>query len=210
MKLSAEKKDRLQMFILIGFVAVGVLVAIFMFVVAPVARARKLIPRQLEEVNANLLKAEQAIASVPQNHAQYNALAAIVQTTVDDYMLQPVLGSYILEAERLIEQEALAVGVTIDSYREIGIRDLPKPPRRREGYRLRSYTVSVALKTDYDALMRLIDALERGNPFVSVLGLNVFSQPRTPQVHDVRFDVQWAIWGGGEDVPQLRSESGAH
>ncbi len=210
MKLPDDKKERQQMLILMGIVAAAAIYAVVNFVLLPFISSQREIPEKLEGVRDQLATGERTLAAVPRNIEQYNVYVTNIRRTVDQYLLQPVLGSYILEAERIIEQHALAVGLTIDGFREDGIRDLPVARTRQgagAGNRLRSYALIVNLRAGYDDMVRLIEAIEAGNPFVSVLELNLNHQPRTPQIHAVQFKVLWPIWGGNEELPTFHPES---
>lgn len=205
MKLPTDKKDR-QMLILIAIVAISAVYAVINFMVMPLIRVKQEMPLQLEEINTKISQAQLSLSSVPENLARHNAAVDHIGYVASEYLLQPVLGSYILEAERLIEQQAQVNGVVISSYREDGIRDIPKPRRRQPGNRLRSYSIIVHTRIGYDKLISLIDAIEQSNPYVAILDLHVAANPQTPLEHDVRFRVQWPIWGGIDELPLLRTQ----
>ncbi len=207
MKMPTDKKTRGQILILIALAAAGVVYAVFSFVVLPCLRSRREVPKQLEEIEARLSQAERIISSVPENIEKHNAAVAQINEINEKHLLQPVLGSYILEAESRIEKLAADIGVSVKNYRDEGVRDFfPGPSQGIDNYRLRSYTAMIYLETDFEKLTQLIDAFEQSNPYLSILDINVVAQPRNPQIHDIRFRVQWPIWGGGEELPQKRNE----
>lgn len=202
----ADKKQFLQYLILGGIVAAGVIYALVQYVIIPFRDARRELPERLETLNRQVAMAEAALPRVPGHIEEYNRIVARLHEIEGQYFIKPVLGSYILEAERILEEHAAATGVDIDGIREAGISASLSAVWRRFNYQLRPYSVNINLMADYHSLLRFIDRIERSNPFISVFDLDISERRQSPEIHSIRLRIQWPIWADGDKIPQLIKE----
>ncbi len=205
MKLPTDKKQRTQMLVLMGIVAAGAVYVLIQHVLLPFVHSRQDLPEQLEALNQQVSVAEAVIARVPDQIEQYNEIVALVHDADERYFIKPVLGSYILEAERMLAELAMEAGIEIAGIREAGFPASMAAIWRRRQYQIRPYSVNVNLLTDYQDLLRFVDVVEQSNPFVSVLDLEISERRNLPQAHNIRFRIQWPMWGDSGTIPQFRN-----
>ncbi len=210
MSLSADQKQFLQKLILGAILVAGAIYALVTYVLLPFRESWQELPVQLEELNRKVAVAETVLPRVPEHVEQYNQIVTRIHDLEEQYFIKPVLGSYILEAERILEEHARETGVEIAGIREAGISASLSAVWRRLEYQLRPYSVNVNMRADYHSVVRLIDRIEKSNPFVSVFDLDISESRASPQFHSIRFRIQWPIWADSENVPQLLTEKEMH
>jgi len=170
------------------------------FVVLPALDAWKADSAKTRELAKKLSEMRQVVQSGTQVRKQIEDARAVIKTLGADIPL-PVLGNYLLGMDKYVRDCALAAGVGI-----VGIADndvLAISPDSK----FKIYRVRVQVRCGYDDLVRLISAVQAGNPLVSVSGLNIVPRDSSPAVHEVSFVVGWLVWTDPARRPAFLTEA---
>ena len=193
MKLPANKAERIRIIVLGAVACLIFLILLTQFAVRPFFDRWGEIRASRGEIQEKIDKAEAELTKMRRNDAEFRALTTQLDHLSKEDVLQPVLGTYLLGVQERIENLASTCGVKVESVKETGIMEIPgmRGPRERA---VRSYGVQVSATAGYDALLRLMQALETSNPYVCISGLSIVAVTDTPERHRITFRIQWPVW----------------
>jgi hypothetical protein len=202
MKLPTDKKERMKVFLMIGIgVALVLFVGIF-YGIAPILKSRSDTKAKIVELRAQL---DQAVKETKQSQpdiAKSRETLLKLKTTSEKYLLRPILNSYVLPAQDVIETETkkLALKATVT---EVSLGEIPG----RRSTKTKAYTAHVSLECGYNQLVKLVRQIEAVNPYFCITAISITGQPaRDPRRHSVTFDVQWPTWGDLEMADKLDAQ----
>lgn len=195
MKLPADPKERNQIFILIGIVAVGLCVGIF-FAFKSLGDAKKSMLVRIEELESTLKKADAKIQRMQVDKVDNDVAVKEILEISDKYVLTSVLGNYQLVARDILEEIAQDLELPIEPVRELGQADVPYS--KGAGV-FKGYTARVSLNCGLHDLVKYLHKLETENPYLCVTGISIVERHKDdPNLHQVSFEVQWPIWSDPE------------
>ena len=209
MHLPDNKKDRQKILILVALGVFAAAYGIWLGAYEPIRVKREAAAKRCEELDADLRLAKAQIGRAAEMKRE---LADTTQSLLDRSernMLHPRLGNYLLQAREILEGHGRAFGAVNVQVAEIGLVEPPKQPKKETEYAVRLYSARVSAECGYEAFVRWIRALEEENPLIAVSLITVSAQPENPQIHLVRFEVQWPVWvdpAMRETVAQKASE----
>lgn len=204
MKLPTDPKERTQILVLIGLVAVGVCVGIF-FAFKSLADSKKEMLVKIEELDSSLSKADAKIKRMQVDAVDNEAAVKEILDVSEDYVLTSVLGNYQLVARDILEGIAKELELEIEPVRELGQAEIPYA--RGPGV-FNGYTARVTLFCGMHDLVKYLQKLEAQNPYLCVTGITIVERHRqSPNLHQVSFDVQWPVWSDPELKDKLVERS---
>ncbi len=198
MKLPTDKKQRIQIFVLIGIGAIILIYVLVTFVWKPFQNKKKEMRDRISELTEQITKAEAEIRLMDRDHrANIEALQKIKDLS-ERCILKPRLTSYLLAARDVIDNHAARLGLTVD-VKEASIGDIISTPSGGKTVPpIKVYTAYVNTAVTFNDLVRLIRALETENELLCVSSLTILGEGSSPDVHKVVFYVQWPIWTDNE------------
>lgn len=204
MKLPADPKERQQIFILIGIVALGACIGIF-FAFKSLSASKKGMLARIEEMESSLNKSDLKIKRMQIDKVDNDAAVKEILEISDKYVLTSVLGNYQLVARDIIEAIAGDLDLTIEPVRELGQAVIPYAAGAGA---FQGYTARVSLNCGMHDLVKFLHRLETENPYLCVTGISIVERNKQdPNLHQVSFEVQWPIWADPEAKDKLVARS---
>ena len=186
-----------------GLGAIGGAIGIFViiqFVVVPMISSIKdnrenalALREQLDKAREVIGKGSELQRNLNQTRADIHALATNIP--------MPVLGNYLLGREQQIR--ACCAGLMqITSVAEQDVLDV-------SGWNglFKIYRVHVVGRAGINDLARCFYEIQRRNPLVSVVALNIVPKSGSPAIHDVNFVLAWLIWANPDKRPEFLLEA---
>ena len=108
-----------------------------------------------------------------------------------------------------VSQYARKAGVNIQSVSASASSSSPFG-RSAEGERtFGMFAVNIMIECGYEHLLNFIREIETLNPYLCVSGLIISGQDSTPEVHNVRIELQWPIWADAEAAAEAMAKVGS-
>lgn len=207
MKLPTNKKERIQIFVLIGIVAVAVTYFGYQMGIRPLFEKKSLYKKNIEELKEKTRIAENKARLIRNDLSDNRKALETILSETDRYVLLATIGeNYQLGVEEMMQKYARAAGVIIDPVREVGILDIPHNNARAGRNVLRAYTARVTFRGGYDDLIRLLKEVETSSPYVCVSSISIAPQAE-PEVHNIAIDIQWPVWAEKGTAETLKKQA---
>jgi hypothetical protein len=203
MKLPENRKERIQIFALIGIGVVAVLYAVVQLALAPLMASRQKMRDTLADQKAKMETAQRELKYAPGVQRDYDAVVRQLETIRSENVLRPILGSYLVGVTEQVEAAARGNGLRVDEVKEIGIMDLPGKAKDTPQFRpFKAYAVLVNAQGSYEAIWQFLKAMEGRNAFLCVTELQVSGQGESVARHRIAVRMEWPI----ESVPEPEPE----
>lgn len=207
MKLPENRKERIQIFVLIGIGAVAVVYALAQLALAPVLEARQKLRETLADQQAKLEKAQRELKYAPGIQREYDAVVRQLETIRNENVLRPILGSYLVGVTEQVEAAARGNGMRVDEVKEIGIMDLPGKAKENQQLRpFKAYAVLVNAQGSYESIWKFLQAMEGRNAFLCVTELQLSGQGENVERHRIALRMEWPIESEPEKPPEKSPE----
>lgn len=196
MKLPESKKERFQVFVLIGVGVVAVIYAMAQLLVAPFIASKQKLRDALQTSNTALEKAERELNFAPSIKAEFDSVATQLDKTIADNVLHSILGSYLVGVTETLEAQARALNIKLEEVQEIGIREIPRPTKKSgtpPPVYFKSYGVQVSARASYEQASAFIKKLEELNPYLCVSEVRITGQADDPELHRMNLKIEWPI-----------------
>lgn len=201
---ASMKKEHKQALALVGMWVIGGVAALWFFVLAPFFADRGKSAGELDELQAQIVKAQVAMEGESKVRTEF-------RTALADY--EQATGRYICPSDDpltwVTEQVygcARDVGVGVQSIASAGVA-LPAWDKLTKAERVyKPYTVRITTECSYAQLVAFLAALEKSNPYLTVTGIIITAQDQTQLKHVVNLMVEWPMWGR---QPKLQSATAA-
>lgn len=192
MKLPTSPKERNQMLVLGGLLALLAAYAAVNLTVLPVLRSSASLRRELGELQEQLKLAEQSSRRLPRLTQEHAKLTVELTTLTNTYLLRPVLGSY--QVQDLVDSFAQGTGFTVGSVREVGKQEVPRKQTAAQApATFMRLAVEVNGSGSYSNVLMMIRRMEQMNPHIGLAELLIASQADTPERHRVFLRLDWPI-----------------
>lgn len=201
MNLPTDPKKRMQVLVGIGVGVLAVIVAVIYFGVMPTLAAKKAMQGEIQSLQDEIDSAQKKIDQMPKDREKNREVLTKTREITAKYFIRPVLTSYPLRVNELIEPEVRKLGLAMDaSPRDMGVMDLPEPPGVKK--MIRAYTSRISLQCGYNDLRKLVRQIEESNPYLSVLAISIAAGDpvKSPEAHAVSLELQWPTWGDRQDT----------
>jgi Tfp pilus assembly protein PilO len=194
MKLPEDRKQRIQVLVLIGIGCVVVLILLAQFAIVPIIDSRRKLAETREEYRARLEKAQRELKASAQIQAEFDEVTRQLQAIASDYLLRPILGSYLVGVTEAMEPRAKETGFVLDDIQERGVQALRLQAKETAGQRpYNAYSAQISGQGSYAEIMAFLNAIETRNPYVCVTELRISGQPDNPSQHRVSLRIEWPI-----------------
>jgi len=194
MKLPENKKERLQVFVLIGIGVAAVLYAMTQLVVMPFFASKQELRSSLQTKKAKLEKAERELNFAPKIKTEFDSVTGELDTIIRAHVLRPILGSYLVGVSETLEMQARSCNIKLDEVQEIGVREPPRTGKKATVARaFKAYAVQVSVKASYEQTAAFLRKLEDMNPYLCVSDVRITGQPDSPETHRVTLRIEWPI-----------------
>ncbi len=194
MKLPENKKERIQIFVLVG---IGLSVLLYLggsYAIKPLLNKRTERLDKIEALRDEIEMAERGArmvqASKTVNDETVSEILEISEAS--GYILKARLGNYLLGATEIIEAAARQARVELESVVASSTRDIPARENDPSPFRL--YAARVNAACGVHDFVRMVQHLEEGNPFIAITKLSIQGEAARPGTHTTTFDVEWPIW----------------
>lgn len=203
MKLPTDPKERNQILVLIGLVAVGLCVGIF-FAFKSLTTSKQVMRDRIEELEGKIQKADLKIKRMVADKRDNDIAVKEILEISNKHILASVLGNYQLVARDILDGYARELGLKMEPVRELGQGAIPYPGGDSA---FMGYTARVTLFCGMHDLVKFLNKLETGNPYLCVTGISITQQSdKDPDRHIVSFEVQWPIWAKPEMKDKLNEQ----
>lgn len=211
MKLPDNKKERMQVLVLVAIFGVGALYGLFVGVIKPLKARRAVQGDEVAELRENIRIANIEIAQMKTDRRANDLVKADLRdiTQASGYILEARLGNYLLSATEIIEAAARDAGVIIESPREIGISQLPEKTKTKTSGTFAIYTARIGFVGTFHDLIRLLYSIEKSNPYLCVASISATASPKARDMHVIMFDVQWPVWADEETMEMFLNKLAA-
>lgn len=211
MKLPTNKKERIQVFVLIAIGGVAVLYAGIALGVQPLIAKKKAYKERASELQGKIDAAERKIGSMRRDLEENKESLKTIASETDRYVLRATIGeNYLLGVDEMMNRFARAAGVPINPPTEVGISDVPHNNERSGKNVLKAYTAKASLRGGFSDLLRLIREIETNSTYVCISSIMITPQPQDPESHTISMDIQWPVWaekGMAERIRQQQAEA---
>ena len=179
--------------------AIGFLV-IILFVVVPMVGSVKDNRENTRALREQLDKAREVIGTGAELQRNLNQTCVDILALATNIPL-PVLGNYLLGREQQIRSCCAGLNMQIISVAECDVLDVA-------GWNslFKIYRVRVVGQAGINDLARYFHTIQKRNPLVSVVALNIVPQDGSPAIHNVNFVVAWLIWANPDKRPAFLLE----
>ena len=195
MRLPATKKERIQVFVLIGIGLIAVIYALVQLTVSPFLASKQKLRDELLTKKTALEKAERELKFAPTIKEEFNSVATQMDRIIADNVLRPILGSYLVGVTEFLEQQARATNIRLDEVQEIGIREPPRPKNTGSAAPIyfKSYSVQVSARGSFEQVTAFIMKLSKLNRYLCVSDIRITGQSDTPESHRLNMQIEWPI-----------------
>ncbi len=194
MKLPENKKDRIQVFVLIGIGFVAVLYAIVQLVISPYLASKQKLRETLRQKQEKLEKAQRELNFAPNIKTEFDSVTAELDKIIEANVLRPILGSYLVGVSETLETQARLCSIKLDEITEIGIRELPRAGKKDTAVRnFKSYAVQVTATVSYEQATSFMNKLEELNPYLCISDIRLTGQTENPERHRLVMRIEWPI-----------------
>jgi hypothetical protein len=205
MKLPENKKERIQVIVLLVVGALAVLYAGIKLGLGPVLKSKKDRVARMEQLQTKVKDAQmlldQTAGDGPRNHETLDK----INDFSDKHILKPRLGeNLLLPATEMVERWAVEAGLKLSPPAEMGRSDIPQVESARTA--VRAYGLAFSLTCSTFELTRLLRVIEKANPCITVTRLSIVGNPAQPEKHTVNFSIQMPIWADSEMPAKVRAE----
>ena len=204
MKLPENKKERIQVLVLLAVGTLAVLYAGIKLGVGPLIQGKKARVAQMEQLKNDVDKAKSFLEQTTGDGARnYETLSKITDFS-EKYFLKPRLENFLLPATEMVEDWIAEAGIKMAPPAELGRTDIPQAEAARNV--VRAYSMGFNLTCSTLELIRLLRVIEKENPSITVSRLSIVGNPAQPEKHTVNFSIQIPIWTDGEMPNRVRAE----
>jgi len=209
MKLPENKKERIQVFILIGIGAAAVIFAMAQLLVTPFLAAKEKFKELLQTKQTALEKAERELKYAPGIKEEFDTVTTQLDTTIANNLLRPILGSYLVGVTETLEAQARVLNIKLDEIQEIGIRELPRPTKKiPTPVYFKSYSVQVSVLASFEQATLFVKKLEELNPYLCISDVRITGQADDPERHRLNIRIEWPIEAEASKAQGAMSDRG--
>jgi hypothetical protein len=194
MKLPEDKKQRVQVIILICMGIVAALYVVLHAGIIPVTKGLENRKKKLSIVEDKIEKANRDIMQTKRHKARNAELESELANASMAHLLQHEVGNFLLPAAHHIQKLVEESGIGKHSVRGMGPLQLRQWNKRKNERTVMSYSVRVTVECAYSNLVLFADRMLADNPYVSFSGLSISAQKTHPEKHKMVFDIRWPIW----------------
>ena len=199
MKLPESKKERIQVFVLIGIGALLAIFAVAQLAVTPFLASRRDLLSKTEEQGGEMEKAKKELLHASVFKQEYDSVTVEIDRIVAANVLRPILGSYLVGVTETIENAAREAGLKVEEIQEVGVRELPRKKADTTPRSFKSYAVQATGEGSYDGVRAFIAKMESDNPFLCVTEMRLVGRPENPERHRFSLRIEWPIEIPGDE-----------
>ncbi|MBN1267972.1 MAG: hypothetical protein JXB04_00140 [Kiritimatiellae bacterium] len=188
-KLTKEQK---QMAILATLLTFGALFALYQFVLKRASVTFKESKSELADIRKKLEQAEQSLNKKDKLAQQLAEVTAELRRSDEQYI--PPLENTLSWATEFVYRHARAVEVPVETVNEVKGGNVPWGVDKKKPRYFTPYAVRVVAACGYYEFVKLIEVMERSNPYVFVSDIAIAGQINNPMVQRVQFTLEWPIW----------------
>ena len=208
MKLPTGKKERAKVLVLIGMGVIVLIIVLVQLVVIPILDSRRKLREDLEEYRARVEKARRELKASKQIQLDFDTVAGKLRAIAENYLLHPILGSYLVGVTEALDPLARDTAFTIEDIQERGIQALRLRAKETSVRAYNAYSIQVVGQGSYDEIVAFLKSLEDRNPYVCITELKVSGQPDTPERHRVTLRIEWPIEAEAAPVDAASAKGG--
>jgi hypothetical protein len=195
-KLPDDPKKRQQTLIAIGMGAVIVLVVLYMFAVKPYFEARSAKKEEIAKKTDEVANARKQVDKIAVNRPANKVALTKIKDISDKYVVHPRTGlNYQLAVREIVEKASIATGVETEPIVNVSTMSLVGGGQKDPSRHTKGCAAVILAKCGYSDVLKLVRAIEKENPFVSVTRVSIMGRTtEDKRKHAVTLDVQWPSW----------------
>jgi hypothetical protein len=209
MNLPKGRKERIQLLVFVVIVATIVVYLGLRMGLQPMLKGREEARKELDELVRKLDRTKMEFRYLPQTQIEHSAALSNLNAIAAEYVLQPVLGSYLIGVTEPVESAARMCGLEIASVVEVGFHSMPTE-KKRDGssFAYRTYSVQVTGTGTFDELVAFLRLMEQRNPYLCVSSMDILARADNPERHRVMLRLDWPIRAEQVLTPAPEAEGG--
>ena len=196
MKLPKNRKERIQILLLITLGVAGVIFAIAQLGVAPQIKARKEALATISSVQKKLKEATADIDRANKLGDKNKEIRAALRKIDEKYIIKAAYDQYRLAVTPIVERAAKIAGVQLREHSAIsgqGQFGVVKGGKDKFARVLKGFKVQLSGTAGYEDLTDMLQILETENPYVSISDISI-ARTGDNRRHTVTFTMLWPIW----------------
>lgn len=201
MKLPENRKERIQILVLIAIGVVGALYMGIQLGIKPMMDTMAKSRERLDDLTIKIAQAELYTGQVGRKDRQNDDLVAELRELSKTHILEDEVGNFLLPAEAILKRLARGVGIQELDVRQVGFAMLPQPPTSTQERPFKAYGVRATAMCGYEKAIEFVRAMQEANPYLAISGVHITAVANSPETHQVVFDVRWPVWSS-EDLKQ--------
>ena len=208
MKLPKNKKERIQLLVLIVLGVAGVLFAIVQLGIAPLIKGRKDAVATIASVQKKLKGARADINRANKLGEKRNSIKAALRKIDEQHIIKAAYDQYRLTITPIVERAARIAGVQLRQHSAIGGRGQFGVVRgKKDKFKrvFRGFRVQVSGMAGYEDLVEMLQILETENPYVSISDISI-ARSGNERSHNITFTMLWPIWQDTDMVESFAAE----
>ncbi len=197
----ADKKEQMQVMALAILMGCGAIFALIYFLMMPMVAQTRETLQEAEKIQTSLDEIRKVVRDRATVQEQITLTLKQLREAESRIPL-PVLGNYMIEMEEAIRHCLADTGVKITAITSAG-----EPLILKGGTgSFKVFQVRVIAEAGFHGLARAFHNIQHTLPYVSVSGMTISPEDRTPEAHTVNFVVSWLIWTDPDNRPLLEPE----
>ncbi len=193
MKWPEKRKERIQIFVLMGLVGVAILYGGLTLGLRPMLQARKARRAKIEELQSKIREAQKYLDLTSGNPEKNHEVLSKITDFSHRYFLTPRLGdNYLLGVTEMVEEWSQTHGLKLSTPTEVG--RVAVPYADPSGSSVHAYSFTVNPSGGLHDLIRLLRAMEQSSPSLTVTRLSIMANPKNPLEHAMTLVVQGPVW----------------
>jgi hypothetical protein len=206
MNIKALTKEQKQMLILGALLAFGLLFAVYQFVFVPASKTFKESKTELSDLEGKLQRAAVAVEAEATVREQLEEIASGLQHADEQFI--PPRENTLSWATEFVYRNARAVGIEIETVGEDKAGGVLAGQGEKVARIFVPYAVRMVASCGYFDFVRLVESIERSNPYVCVTDVQISIQTSEPEIQRITCTLEWPMWRGkpGSEVIRFPSK----
>jgi hypothetical protein len=194
MKLPELKKETIKIVLMAVIGSLAVLYAVVQLVVKPLATSFRANSQKLAEIRDQLDVINRELDRAPRVKSDFAKVTKLNKAYFEHNALHPVLGTYLIGVQDMLQGIGAAHGVQLDTVTEIGVAEIPGKTKDGGKRVIKSYGAHAGGSGGYNELTELIEGLTHSNSLACLSELTIIAKAGSPEKHTLALDMQWPIW----------------
>ncbi len=191
MKINLESKEGKQAVGLIIFTVLAGIYISYRFAIKPFVSSREKQAEEIEQCEVRVRKMDAILARKNEILEGVTKVNYILEEAFEKNI--PSMDHPLSWVTQFVYAHARKVGAEIQWIEEEPSSYPPYPSGEVDKSAFESYNAKISATASYFDMVRFLDSLTKGNPYLSIRDINVTARSRDPEIHQFTLMVEWPI-----------------